>query len=185
MFGLNTKTTTLSQVAITAMTAGFLLAACGGDNGSASTSGGDGQSGQAVVNTSDVSGMTVLVDKGGQTLYFADQDTANDIKCVDGCLGFWFPLTVQGDVTPSGTGVSADKLGTVKRPDNGATQVTYAGKPLYTFKLDTNDGSAKGDGVTDDFNGTTFDWHAATPGGSSSPAPSQSSTSGGGGRYGY
>ena len=41
----------------------------------------------------------------------------------------------------------------------------------------------KGDGLTDDFDGTTFDWHAATVDGVSAESPD---TGGGGGpRYDY
>jgi hypothetical protein len=60
---------------------------------------------------------------------------------------------------------------------------TFDGKPLYTFKLDTSSGMTKGDGLTDDFDATTFDWHAATVDGVSSESPD---TGGGGGpRYDY
>jgi hypothetical protein len=46
----------------------------------------------------------------------------------------------------AGSGVSASKLGTVKR--NGVVQVTYGGKPLYYFVGDTTTGQVNGD-VTD------------------------------------
>jgi hypothetical protein len=47
----------------------------------------------------------------------------------------------------AGKGVSAAKLGTVVR-SGGALQVTYAGKPLYWYVLDTAPGQVKGN-VTD------------------------------------
>jgi predicted lipoprotein with Yx(FWY)xxD motif len=125
----------------------------------------------------------LLVDRNGRTLYAADQEgPGKRIRCTGGCLGFWFPLTV-GDGAVRGTGVSADRLGTVHRPDNGATQVVFDGRPLYTFKLDTAAGMTKGEGLTDDFNGIAFDWHAATVDGSTNGSAGGQGSRGGG--YGY
>lgn len=169
----------LCAVAVTAMT---LLAACGGsDTTTAAPAAGGGDA--VVLTHAGQDGRTVLVDTKGRTLYAADQEgSGNGIQCTGSCLGFWFPLTVK-DATPRGNGVPADKLGTTKRPDNGQTQVTFDGKPLYTFKLDTSSGMTEGDGLRDDFDGTTFDWHAATVDGASSDAPNTGGTGGGG--YGY
>ncbi len=50
------------------------------------------------------------------------------------------------------------KLGTIKRPDNGRRQVTFDGRPLYTFDEDAKAGDAKGQGIKD-----VGVWHAATP----------------------
>jgi predicted lipoprotein with Yx(FWY)xxD motif len=85
------------------------------------------------------------------------------------------------------TGSTADAksvtgLGTMKRSDTGADQLTFQGKPLYTFKLDTGSGQAKGNNVSDAFSGASFSWHAAT---TTAPASSPSTSSGGGGGYGY
>jgi predicted lipoprotein with Yx(FWY)xxD motif len=68
----------------------------------------------------------------------------------------------------------AAQLGTITRPDNGATQVTWHGHPLYTFTGDKAPGDTSGNGFKD-----VGVWKAATLGASSS-----SSSSGGGG-YGY
>jgi predicted lipoprotein with Yx(FWY)xxD motif len=72
----------------------------------------------------------------------------------------------------------------MKRSDTSADQLTFQGKPLYTFKLDTGAGKAQGNNVTDSFSGMSFTWHAAT---TTAAAPTQapSSSSGGGGGYGY
>jgi predicted lipoprotein with Yx(FWY)xxD motif len=101
--------------------------------------------------------------------------------CTKGCLDFWKPLSVSGNTAPNVAGVT---FGTAKRPD-GKTQVTYQGKPLYTFKLDKAPGDMQGDDFTDKFGGTTFTWHAATiGGGGNAPAPAPTD-SGGGNPYGY
>jgi predicted lipoprotein with Yx(FWY)xxD motif len=47
----------------------------------------------------------------------------------------------------AGSGVSASKLGTIAR-SGGVLQVTYAGKPLYTFIGDKSTGAVNGN-VTD------------------------------------
>jgi hypothetical protein len=76
------------------------------------------------------------------------------------------------------------KLGAVMTPD-GTSQVTYGGKPLYTFVSDSP-GQVTGNGFTDSFNGTSFTWTAATAGGTSANSSSTSTgSSSGGGGYGY
>ena len=94
------------------------------------------------------------------------------VACTGPCTKIWVPLTVPSGTTPSSDNSSVQgKLGTVKDPD-GQTQVTFGGKPLYTFVQDSP-GQATGDGFTDSFGGTSFTWTAATSGGSSSGASSQ------------
>jgi hypothetical protein len=71
-------------------------------------------------------------------------------------------------------------LGTIHRPD-GRTQLTYNGKPLYTFRLDLAPGQAHGNNFTDHFGGISFTWHAVTTSGS----PTGTSQQGNGGGYAY
>ena len=131
----------------------------------------------AAVSVQNVSGVgQTLVDSSGKTLYFADQEAGGMIKCTGGCLSFWMPATGSAADAKSVTG-----LGTTKRSDTGADQLTFQGKPLYTFKLDTASGQAKGNNFSDAFSGASFSWHAAT---TSAPVASPS-TSSGGGAYGY
>jgi predicted lipoprotein with Yx(FWY)xxD motif len=59
---------------------------------------------------------------------------------------FWPPLLTSGK-PHAGTGAKASLLGTTKRK-NGALQVTYAGHPLYRYKLDTKPGQTKGEEST-------------------------------------
>jgi predicted lipoprotein with Yx(FWY)xxD motif len=89
----------------------------------------------------------------------------------------WVPLTAPGQPSSSDGDVQS-KLGTVKR-DDGTTQVTFGGLPLYTF-VDDSAGQVTGNGESDSFGGTSFTWTvASTGGGSSAAAPSDSSSSGG------
>jgi hypothetical protein len=89
---------------------------------------------------------------------------------------------VAGGTEPSGPADLGAELGTLARPD-GTRQVTLDGRPLYTFSLDNGPGDTHGDGQQDDFDGTHFTWHRATPAGAASSSPSSGDSSGG--VYGY
>jgi len=69
----------------------------------------------------------------------------------------------------------AGTLATITR-DDGSTQATYAGHPLYRYALDTKPGMTSGNGV----GGV---WHVVKASGGAASSPSQSG--GGGGGYGY
>jgi predicted lipoprotein with Yx(FWY)xxD motif len=144
------------------------LTACGG--GGAQEAAGNPPAASGAVSVQDVEGLgQTLVDPAGKTLYFADQEADGAIKCTASCLSFWFP--VEGT---DSTAKSMDGLAVVKRSDNGMSQLTFEGKPLYTFKLDTGAGQSKGNNLTDEFAGTTFVWHAATTSGAApTQAPSE------------
>lgn len=64
--------------------------------------------------------------------------------CYDMCAESWPPLLVEGEPT-AGEGVAAELLGTTERED-GSSQVTYNGWPLYYFARDVP-GSATGQGA--------------------------------------
>lgn len=140
---------------------GVLLTAC--------SSGGAGSGGAATtgspVSTATVEGVgEVLVEASGKTLYYSRQEEDGTVRCTGDCLGFWFPATTSDDSTPTG---SVADLGVVERPDNGQSQLTYQGKPLYSFKLDSGTGQANGHQVKDSFAGTDFEWFATSVTGTS------------------
>jgi predicted lipoprotein with Yx(FWY)xxD motif len=99
-------------------------------------------------------GKTVLTNLSGITLYSLSAETNGKFICKGSCLRDWHPLVVAAGVKPTGP----VKLGTIKRPDNGQRQVTFDGRPLYTFDEDMKAGDAKGQGIKD-----VGTWHAATP----------------------
>jgi predicted lipoprotein with Yx(FWY)xxD motif len=99
-------------------------------------------------------GKTVLVANNGLTLYSLSVEKNGRFICKGSCLKDWHPLVVAAGVKPTGPVA----LGTVKRPDNGMRQVTFEGRPLYTFDGDKKKGDAKGEGIKD-----VGTWHAATP----------------------
>ena len=170
------------------------LAACGGSSSSnnsssnaASSTPVQTSSGSGTVSTKSVSGVgTVLVDSKGDVLYTNNQDTASKMACTASCQSIWPPLKASGQPNSSDSAVQA-KLAV----SNG--QVTFDGKPLYTFVQDSP-GQATGNGVTDSFGGTSFTWTAAmtsgtsaSSGSSAATTTSSSSSSSGGssGGYGY
>jgi predicted lipoprotein with Yx(FWY)xxD motif len=86
----------------------------------------------------------ILVDSEGMTLYYfqKDQKGSGKSRCEGACAEAWPPLTTEGKPEAM-TGVKAAMLGTIKR-DDGTTQVTYAGWPLYTFVEDKKPGEDNG-----------------------------------------
>jgi predicted lipoprotein with Yx(FWY)xxD motif len=182
------------------------LAACGGSSNSSSGSSNASAAatpvsqtaGADTVSTKSVGGVgTVLVDSKGDVLYTNNQDSASKVACTSQCMSIWPALMAPSGGKPSSSDSAVQaKLGVV----NG--QVTYGGKPLYTFVQDSP-GQATGNGVMDSFGGTSFTWTAAMAGGgassgsapaaspspsSSSASPSSSSTGSSGGSsggYGY
>jgi len=112
---------------------------------------------------------TILVDRDGSTLYVSDEERGGFVRCVAECATVWPPLTIPpGEEPVAGEGVTG-QLGTITRAD-GNVQVTYDGRPLYLYSLDTGPDIAKGDGLTEQAGDTTLTWHVATPG--RAPAPS-------------
>jgi predicted lipoprotein with Yx(FWY)xxD motif len=98
-------------------------------------------------------GRTVLTANNGHTLYTLSAEKNGTFICKGSCLATWIPLVVAKGVKPTGP----VPLGTVKRPD-GRRQVTFRGRPLYTFAPDTRKGQAGGEGFKD-----VGTWHAASP----------------------
>lgn len=89
----------------------------------------------------------VLVDADGMTLYLFTNDSDGQSVCDDDCAVAWPPLTVDAEPV-AGDGVDTGLLGTAER-DDGSTQVTYDGSPLYTWASDSEPGDVTGQGVSD------------------------------------
>jgi predicted lipoprotein with Yx(FWY)xxD motif len=88
----------------------------------------------------------MLVDTAGSSLYLFQQDDSGESTCYDDCAQNWPPLTVDGEPT-RGAAVAAS-LETIER-DDGNTQVTAAGWPLYYYAGDSEPGDTTGQGVGD------------------------------------
>lgn len=171
--------------AVAASLIALAVAACGGSSSSdtsssaaATTSSGD------TVSTKSFSGVgEVLVDAQGAALYTNNMDSGSKIACTSSCTAIWVPLAAPNSGQPTSSESSIEsELGTVKRPD-GTTQVTYEGKPVYSFVQD-HPGEATGNGFMDTFDGTKFTWTAATTGGASSGSTGTTTSSSESGEYG-
>jgi predicted lipoprotein with Yx(FWY)xxD motif len=89
----------------------------------------------------------MLVDARGMTVYTYDKDSAGKSACTGPCADNWLAVKA-GDAAP------AAPYGTITRED-GTKQLTYKGKPLYTFVKDKKAGDKAGDKVKDV-------WHVVT-----------------------
>jgi predicted lipoprotein with Yx(FWY)xxD motif len=133
---------------------------------------GNSSTSKPVVKTGHVLGKNALVTRTGFTLYSLSAETHGRFICTDKtCMSVWKALTVTRGTKPGG----ASHLATVRRPD-GRTQVTFRGRPLYTFVNDTKPGQAKGEGFKD-----VGTWHVAALSASTKTAPAQPMNQG----YGY
>jgi predicted lipoprotein with Yx(FWY)xxD motif len=96
--------------------------------------------------TITISGVTVLTDANGLTMYWFAPDTPTTSKCTGSCTAYWPPVI---GVPRAGPGVTGT-LGTVSRGGH-TVQATYDGHPLYAYVGDNHPGQANGNNV--DLNG--------------------------------
>ena len=114
-----------------------------------------------------------LVGEDGKSLYLFTPDTTGASNCNGDCATTWPPFTLEGGETVKGGDGITGTFATITRQD-GSTQVTYAGHPLYYYSGDQAAGDTTGQGL---FN----TWYLVKADGSAvSAAPGSS-----GGRYGY
>jgi predicted lipoprotein with Yx(FWY)xxD motif len=123
-----------------------------------------------VVTKTNASLGQYLAEPAGKALYTYGGDSAGVSKCSGSCLASWPAYQDKGATTGLPTGI-----GTIQRSDNGETQYTYNGMPLYTFVGDSGS-QVTGNGVS---NFTIAKPAAAsTSTGSSTSAPTSNSNSG-------
>ena len=129
----------------------LVLAGCGSSTGGGSTAGGSSSSAgggttNAVLATADSGLGRIVVDADGRTVYVFDKDTpgSGTSACSGGCLATWPPVTASSD-SPEVDGVTGD-VGTITR-DDGTTQVTLGGMPLYLYAGDSQAGDVTGQAV--------------------------------------
>jgi predicted lipoprotein with Yx(FWY)xxD motif len=140
---LRHRTTLANLLALVMLTLGLGLASVH----SPSAHAGQNQAGAAtsvqVMNTPKFG--PVLTDSNGYVLYTFALDQPGTSNCYDtmDCATRWPPVTIQGAVVaPPGL---PGTLGTTIRQD-GSTQLTYNGWPLYSYSPPTGPGSSTGDG---------------------------------------
>jgi predicted lipoprotein with Yx(FWY)xxD motif len=133
-------------IAIGAAVGGLLLAGCGGDDDD--DSGATGAAATATSTTAEVGsaapagkGTTieasssdygqVLFDSDDQAIYYFDKESGSKSECYGACAEAWPPVLTEG-APQAGSGAQTGLLGTTQR-DDGTTQVTYDGHPLYYY----------------------------------------------------
>jgi predicted lipoprotein with Yx(FWY)xxD motif len=172
-----------AALAIAALCAALALAACGDDEGD-SSGGGQGGGSAATpaaeekakqaenpaeagapavkpgirIKTADSQFGEVLFDGDDRAIYYFDKETSATSECYGACAAAWPPVLSEGKPQPGGP-VKASLLGTTKR-DDGSTQVTYDGRPLYYY-VDDPQGEVLCHNVTE-FGGL---WLAVQPNG--------------------
>ncbi len=109
-------------------------------------------------------GTLMVAASNNMTVYTFDKDATGSgtSACTGGCLTKWPALTITAGDTPTGDATVTGTLGTIVRADNGATQVTYNGKPLYFFS---------GDAAPGDSNGIYPNWQAVVLAAAATAAP--------------
>jgi predicted lipoprotein with Yx(FWY)xxD motif len=142
-----------------------LLAGCAPRSGGTTTEATASEAADTVtIASAETDAGTSLVGPDGLTLYVFTNDTDGTSTCNDDCAAAWPPFEVgTGATLEAGDGVSGE-LSTTER-DDGATQVTYEGMPLYFYASDSEPGDATGEGV----GGV---WFIASPEGQAGAEPS-------------
>jgi predicted lipoprotein with Yx(FWY)xxD motif len=168
--------------ALAAVLAALVIAGCGGGGSSSSSTGSSGASGTGggTIGVAEIGGLgNVLVNSEGMTVYDFTVDEGTMSNCYGGCEAAWPPVTTTGKPT-AGAGAMASDLGTTKRKD-GTLQVTYKGRPLYTYTGDEGPGEANGneaEGTWFVLNQKGVEVKGRPTGGEAEPAAAESSGGG-------
>ena len=93
-------------------------------------------------------GAAVLARGDRQALYYWNRERDGKVRCVGSCAKAWPPYFVSATrAIPKRISGFDGTFGTVRRPD-GRRQLTYNGRPLYTYAHED-----KGVVLCDDVNG--------------------------------
>jgi predicted lipoprotein with Yx(FWY)xxD motif len=88
----------------------------------------------------------ILTNADGMTLYTYEKDTPGKSVCNGACATNWPPVSASG--TPTAPSGATGTFGTITR-DDGTSQLTYNGMPLYTYIKDKAPGDTTGQDVGD------------------------------------
>lgn len=134
----------LRLLTISAVSAALLIAGCGEDDSSGSGDTAAATEAAAPATTTEKAAATgteiklagsdfgqILFDGEDQAIYLFDKESGPTSECYGECAVAWPPVLTEGD-PQAGAGAKAGLLGTTER-DDGTTQVTYNGHPLYYY----------------------------------------------------
>jgi predicted lipoprotein with Yx(FWY)xxD motif len=102
-------------------------------NGQGAKGGGGGEASKPgiEITTADSQFGQVLFDADQRAIYYFDLEQTEASECYGDCAVAWPPVLTEGEPQAGGE-VDAKLLGTTER-DDGSTQVTYDGRPLYYY----------------------------------------------------
>ena len=83
------------------------------------------------ITTADSQYGPALFDGDRRAIYYIDKETGERPECYGDCAVAWPPVLTEGEPVAEGE-AEAKLLGTTER-DDGSTQVTYDGRPLYYY----------------------------------------------------
>lgn len=163
----------LVPLAVIAIAVVGIAAGCGSDDNGSASGGGSGAygappastmagtatapAGAAMVSTAGGELGEHLVGPNQHTIYLFEKDTGTTSTCTGACASAWPPLLTTGAPMASG-GAQAGLLGTTTR-DDGTTQVTYGGHPMYYYSGDT----APGDTAGQEVDAFGAEWYVVAP----------------------
>lgn len=130
---------------IAAASGALLVAGCGDDESSPEADSGGGAATTEAKETKPVAEKAtgtevvlgdsqfgrILFGPDEQAIYLFDKEGGPKSECYGDCAAAWPPVLTKGG-PQAGAGLKASLLGTTKR-DDGTTQVTYNGHPLYYY----------------------------------------------------
>jgi predicted lipoprotein with Yx(FWY)xxD motif len=128
------------------------------EKSSEGTAAGNGGETGVEITTGESQFGTILFDDDDRAIYLFDKESSERSECYGACAEAWPPVLTDGEPEAS-AGVDAELIGTTER-DDGSTQVTYAGQPLYYY-VDDPRGEVLCHNV-DEFGGL---WLVVDPGG--------------------
>ena len=73
----------------------------------------------------------ILFDSKNQAIYLFDKESSSQSECYGECAAAWPPVLTDGEPVAR-AGTNEKLLGTTER-DDGSSQVTYGGHPLYYY----------------------------------------------------
>jgi predicted lipoprotein with Yx(FWY)xxD motif len=103
----------------------------GAGKGEGSAGGGGSDATGIEITTAGSQYGDVLFDADQRAIYYFDKESGPTSECYGDCAVAWPPVLTEGDPQAAGA-ADAGLLGTTPR-DDGTTQVTYDGHPLYYY----------------------------------------------------
>ncbi|WP_439657105.1 COG4315 family predicted lipoprotein [Lentzea sp. HUAS TT2] len=108
----------------------------------------------------------VVNGKGLTVYWFSDDPVKGGVSnCNGDCAKTWSPITVSKGTKLFFPGIKRENIGFVKRQD-GATQVTIGGRPIYLFNKDEKPGDILGQNIGNK-------WFVINPEGKRAVAPAE------------